>query len=133
MTYESLRGEVERMAKLSDVLDSRIKEATVNGNAGALEVSVLETASAPIAPSKPRKFLVLGLATILGMMFGTGSALVRGWTDQRLATTEEIMSALGMQVLCAIPHIRNATSALSRGQMVHLDPNSEAAEAYRTV
>jgi polysaccharide biosynthesis transport protein len=131
--FAMLDADVKRMEKLSEVLDSRIKDAQINGNAGALEVSVVEQAMTPDKPSKPRKLLILGLATILGMVTGLGGALVRGWTDGRIASADEILATLGMPVLCAIPHIRNATSPMARGQMVHLDPNSEPAEAYRAV
>src|SRR5205085_10660092 len=105
----------------------------VAGNAGALDVTVLETAGIPDKPSKPRTVLTLGIWMVLGMMCGVGTALIRGWTDTRLNTSDQIQATLGMPVLCAIPHIRNTINSLARGQIVHLDPSSEAAEAYRTV
>src|SRR5437667_213275 len=80
-----------------------------------------------------RKVLDLAASVLFGLMFGSGIALVRGWTNQKLGDSQEIRTRLGMPVLCAIPHIRTASSPITRGQMVHLDPNSEAAEAYRAV
>jgi capsular exopolysaccharide synthesis family protein len=38
-----------------------------------------------------------------------------------------------MPVLCTIPSMKGPLGVMSRGQIVHLEPASEAAEAYRTV
>src|SRR5207247_770872 len=95
--------------------------------------SVLEKAQVDDRPSKPRRIIVLPLSLVLGLMAGCALALVRGWTDQKLNTTDDIRARLGMPVLCTIPHMRSASSPITRGQIVYLDPGSEAAEAYRTV
>jgi len=66
-------------------------------------------------------------------MLGVGLALLRNWVDQRMRTAEEISIVLGVPILGVVPSMSRRQNIVARGQKVHRDSNSRAAEAYRTI
>lgn len=131
--YGRLDTEYKRLTILCDTIDNRIKEIAVTEDTGAMNISVLEVAKVADRPSKPQKTRSLAMAMVLGLMAGLGCALIRDWMDERLQSSEEIQAALDLPILGVIPHIAGNKTAQAAGQMIHLEPRSETAEAYRTV
>ncbi len=131
--YTILQSEWEQTKKLCDILDDRIKELNVTEDVGALNISILEVARPATSPSKPQRARVMGIALVLGLMLGAGLALLLDLLDQKLHSAEEISAVLGLPVLGAVPSMSGRESIIDRGQKVHLDSGSRAAEAYRTI
>jgi succinoglycan biosynthesis transport protein ExoP len=131
--YAILQSDWEQTKKLCDILDDRIKELNVTEDAGALNISILEVARPANKPSKPQKARIMGIALVLSLMLGGGLALLRDWMDQRLRSAEEASAILGAPMLGVVPSMSRRQSIITRGQMVHLDSKSLAAEAYRTI
>ncbi|MHC4109456.1 MAG: GumC family protein [Planctomycetota bacterium] len=131
--YTILQSEWEQTKKLCDILDDRIKELNVTEDVGALNISILEVARPADKPSEPQKARIMAMALVLALMLGGGLALLRDWMDQRLRSAEEISAILGVPVLGVVPSMSKRKSIAARGQKVHLDSNSNAAEAYRTI
>jgi capsular exopolysaccharide synthesis family protein len=132
--YARLQSDVERLQRQCDLLDSRIAEISVNSVASApLDVRVLEFARAEEKAVKPRKTLALAAAVMVGWVLGIGMALLREWQDVRLRKPEEIIEFLGTPVIATVPRVNPRLSAVTRGQLVRLDPRSPAAEAYRGI
>ena len=75
----------------------------------------------------------MAIALVLGLMLGGGLALLRDWMNQRLRSAEEISAVLGVPILGVVPSMSRRQSVAARGQKVHLDSNSRAAEAFRTI
>ncbi len=131
--YTMLESDYEQTKKLCDILNDRIKELNVTEDIGALNITILEVARPASMPSWPQKERVMGIALVLGLMFGGGLAFLRGWVDQRLRSAEEISAILGTPVLGVVPSMSRKQSIVVRGQQVYLDSDSQAAEAYRTI
>ncbi len=131
--YTILESDWEQTKKLCDILDDRIKEINVTEDVGALNINILEAARPSDKPSSPQKARYMAIALVLGLMLGGGLALLRDWVDQRLRTAEEISIVLGVPILGAVPSMSRRQSIVARGQKVHRDSNSRAAEAYRTI
>ncbi len=132
--FAILKAELRRTEKMCDILDSRIKELNVTEDTGALNISILEVAKAAAIPYKPERTRTMAIALVLGLILGIGTALARDWMDQSLRSAEEVSAVLGISVLGVVPHINGKGNTPSnRGQRVHLAPQSDAAEAYRTV
>ncbi len=131
--YTILESDWEQTKKLCDILYDRIKEINVTEDVGALNINILEVARPSDEPSSPQKARYMAIALLLGLMLGSGLALLRAWVDQRLRTAEEISIVLGVPVLGVVPSMSRRQSIVARGQKVHLDSNSRAAEAYRTI
>jgi len=131
--YYMLESDLKRNEKLCDILDDRIKELNVTEEAGALNISILEVARPEDTPSKPQKARVVGIALVLGLMFGWSFAFLREWLNYRLRTTDEISAVFGVPILGIVPIMPRRQSAVERGQKVRLESKSIAAEAYRTI
>ncbi len=131
--YTILESDWEQTKRLCDILDDRIKELNVTEDVGALNISVLEVARAADRPSEPRKARYMAIALMLGLMLGVGLALLRDWIDQTLRSAEEISAVLDLPILGVVPSMSRKLGISDRGQKVHRDPDSPAAEACRTI
>ena len=131
--YTILESDWEQTKKLCDILDDRIKEINVTEDVGALNINILEVARPSDEPSSPQRAKYIAIALFLGLILGNGLALLRAWVDQRMRTAEEISIVLGVPVLGVVPSMSRRQSIVARGQKVHRDSNSRAAEAYRTI
>jgi len=131
--YAVLMAEQKRAERICDILDSRIKEIDITDDAGALNISLLETARPAELPSRPRKAQVMGVAFALGLLLGVSLALLGEWMDHRLRSANEVSEALGLPVLGIVPRLSSRKGPAHVGKVVDLEPSSHAAEAYRTV
>lgn len=101
--YAVLQSELKRTEGLCDILDDRIKELNVTEDVGALNISILEVARPADYPSKPEKGKYMAISLVLGLMLGSGLAVLRDMLDYRLRSAEEISVVLGLPVLGVIP------------------------------
>ncbi|MDB5333143.1 MAG: Tyrosine-protein kinase ptk [Phycisphaerales bacterium] len=131
--FAMLDSDFRRTEKLCDTLDDRIKELHVTEDAGAMNITVLESARPASSPSKPDRARILTIAAILGIALGFSLAFVNAWMDQRFRSAMEIQSKLSLRVLGALPDIAGDRARSSRGRRVLLEPMSEVAEAFRMV
>lgn len=133
VTDNRLAADVTRLQQLTDDLDKQIKNLDIVSAGGAPSIQVLEPAAVSRTPSSPRFGRTLALAVFGGLMLGCGFACVRDWYDYRLRSADEVKSSLGITVLGLIPHVDDENSPISRGQKIHIDPQSPVAEAYRSL
>jgi capsular exopolysaccharide synthesis family protein len=98
-----------------------------------MTVTVVDPVNWEDQPVQPQKGQVLGIAACIGLLLGSLLAVGREWLDPRLRSEAEVKTSVGVPVLGAIPHFPGASSPEALGWAVHLDPTSEAAEAYRAV
>ncbi|HUS57499.1 MAG TPA: polysaccharide biosynthesis tyrosine autokinase [Planctomycetota bacterium] len=133
-TYASLESDVGRTERLCEILDSRIKEINITEDAGALNVTVLEPARPEnTLPNSVKGAQVLGVALVLGAVLSVGMAWAYEKLDQRLKTAEEVSEVTGSPVLGVVPAMAGRQTPAVRGQVIHLEPSSNVAEAYRTI
>lgn len=131
--FLKLQAELDRLQRQDELLSHRIAEVSVNSmNTGPLSIQVLEQMLEP-DPVRPNKMLALGAALLVGWVVGIGAALLREWQDTSLRTPEEIPTSLGTALLAMVPRVNPRLSPVARGQLVHLDSCSAAAEAYRSI
>ncbi|HUU70696.1 MAG TPA: polysaccharide biosynthesis tyrosine autokinase [Planctomycetota bacterium] len=133
-TYALLEAEVRRTERLCDILDNRIKEINIAEDGGALSVSVLEMARLEeVVTNNMKKIRVMIVSLMIGAMLSIGMALAHDRLDQRLKSADEIATVTGAPVLGVVPSVSGHLSRAAQGQVVHVDPMSHAAEAYRTI
>jgi len=121
---------------------ARINEAEKRGN-----LRVIDRASLPKSPTRPRKRLNLAIGLLLGLTMGLGLAFFLESLDTSIKTPEEVEKKTGLTILGSIPRIRKSTmvqtkageskkSALgepSRVLITYSMPTSPPSEAYRTL
>lgn len=128
-----LEEALDRTERMCDILDDRIKEVNLTEEVGAMNVSIMEVASASTLPSYPIPSRFLASGILAGGLVGFGLAWLRDLLDHRLKSVEEIASVLQLPVLGALPYFGDKQEPAQAGRLVALSPRSRAAESVRTL
>jgi len=133
--YRLLESETEQLAQDLNTMQQRIDRMVLADEQKfePLKIGILESARPAASPSEPQKSKTLALALALGLLFGGGLAVVRDWLDQTLRSADEISATLGLSVLGIVPAMSRREQVQVRGRKVFLQPDSQSAEAFRTV
>ena len=101
--YNILQRELDTTRTLYEGLLQRYKEVGVTGGVTANNISIVDRATPPTAPSKPNLLLNIALAALLGLGLGVVAALVLEALDESIATPDDAESKLGIPVLGVVP------------------------------
>ena len=123
-----LQRDVVSRSSLYSMLQQRYAETRL-AEAGAIpDVSILDTAVAPLAPTKNTAPTILLLALVVSFGASVGLALLLDHTDPRLRYSEQVTRELGLSILGAVPTIKRSRAG---------DPDPEEAaqviESFRTI
>ena len=130
--YARLDSDVTRIEKDIDVIDGRIGEVTLNQDAGALNISVLEEAHSLDAPTHPDKMKIILAALAAGFVAGGALAVGLEKFSRRKPLVGEANAAGGnLNVLGMFPGMDKVASVVSRAMATHNDPAGAVAEASR--
>ncbi len=88
--YTILQREVDTNRTLYDGLLQRYKEVGVAGGVSSNNISIIDRAEPPLAPSHPKPFLNMLLAGLAGILLGVAMAFVREAFDQAIRTPSDI-------------------------------------------
>lgn len=127
--YNILQREVDTNRTLYDGLLQRYKEVGIAGGVGNNNVSVVDRANPPGGPSRPKPLLNIGIAALLGLLFGVLAAMLLELLDESIQTPEDIETKLGLPLLGAIPTPPRGVTVEQALQ----DPRSAVSEAYYSV
>ncbi|MBF6571122.1 MAG: polysaccharide biosynthesis tyrosine autokinase [Candidatus Binataceae bacterium] len=95
--------EVDASRNLYKSVLERVRELDVSADAPSSNVSVVDRAEVPRAPSSPRKLLSLALSGFLGLAGGVGLAFFLEFFDDRLKSSEQIERELRLPSLALVP------------------------------
>lgn len=125
--YNINEREVDTNRQLYDALLQRYKEVGVAGGVNRSNVSIVDQAEVPGAPSSPNLMLNLLLASFLGALVGLGAIVIQEQVDDVISDPESVERRLGYPLLGTIPEVdssyENPFAALK-------DPKSDFTEAY---
>jgi capsular exopolysaccharide synthesis family protein len=130
--YDVLRRKAEQKKVLYTALLQRLQEMGVNSQNQANNMRIVDHATLPLKPVKPKLLLVAGLGVVGGLALGLGLAFFVAYLDDSIKTQEDVEAHLGVQFLGYIPNIR-ANNLAERDLHAHLQPRSAAAEGFRTL
>jgi polysaccharide biosynthesis transport protein len=150
--YHRLDRSREENEKLYALLLERMKQTDLTRMMRANNVRVVESASSPGAPVKPRVLLNVAVGLIGGFLLGFALAWAREQLDSSIKTAQDIESKLGLPFLGLLPELRDSDQAGAgrrgrRGRrepvapridgppelIVHALPSSGISEAARTI
>ena len=131
--YVLLQSNYEQTKHSCDLLDERIKELNITEDAGALNITILEVAHPADIPSFPVRSKVLAMALIFGLITGGTGAFARDLMNHRINDVDEVSRLISAPVLGIVPSMSHRLSLRERSQSGLHAPNSEAAEAFRTL
>jgi uncharacterized protein involved in exopolysaccharide biosynthesis len=79
-------------------------------------VKILQPATLPVAPVKPRKTRMIAIGLFIAFFGSIGFAFVIEYFDHSFKTNEEVERRLGLPVLATIPKVRKRELLLATGQ-----------------
>jgi capsular exopolysaccharide synthesis family protein len=105
--YNILKRDVETNRQLYGALQQNLKEAGVSAGLQAANVGILDQATAPRSPDRPKLWLNLALALTVGLVLGVGAGFLREYLDTSVKTPEELVSFSPGLALGMIPSFRS--------------------------
>jgi capsular exopolysaccharide synthesis family protein len=108
-TYELQKADAASQRKVYDVVAETMNRLTVGAQLVAMNnnLSILDRATEPRNPVRPRKVLSLGLGGILGLIVGVLAVLFLDYLDNTVRSPEDIEQFLGLGILGIIPKYRD--------------------------
>ena len=121
--YEENRGEIQAIAKkefalrelqlevdtnrsLYNTFLGRLKETSATTDMETANARVVDPASIPNKPIKPKKSLIVMLSTLLALMAGAGIALLTDALGNTFTNAKQIEDALNLPVLGTVPYMK---------------------------
>jgi uncharacterized protein involved in exopolysaccharide biosynthesis len=101
--YQNLQREVESNQQLYDSVLKRLKETGVAGGLENSNVRIVEEATPPGAPIRPRKAWNLGLSIAAGLVLAFGVAFGLEYLDTTVKTPDDVERYLGLSVIGVVP------------------------------
>lgn len=134
--YARIQRQVDMLAELYRLLQTRLKEAEVKEAIDDSSVRVVEAAIRPLEPISPRPVRNIALGTLLGLVIGIVLAFIREYMDKRLHSSDRIEALFGLPTMARIPAIAmEGHVGADRAQaLVALDESqSIGAESFRNL
>ncbi len=128
---ESLGGRIAMLDKQIAMLDEKLSQLTLAENVG-FSASEVEDATILEASATPNTWKTLVAASIVGLVLGLMSALVREWVSPSLGSVHRIADTLGVPVLGTLPRVQGKTGR-DVATLTHGMSDSPAAEAFRSI
>lgn len=97
-----LMRDVESAQRAFEGISQRFNQTRLESLSVQTNVAVLNPATEPTEPSKPRVMLNLLVAVFLGTLLGVGVALFVELINRRVRSVEDLAESLGLPVLAAI-------------------------------
>jgi len=110
--YDILKRQVDTNKELYNLFIKKMQEVDLSEGIGEGDLKVVEAASPPTFPAKPKKKLVLLIGLMLGMFLGVGSTFAAEYMDRSLKSKDEIESLTGLPVLASINSMGEVQASL---------------------
>jgi succinoglycan biosynthesis transport protein ExoP len=101
--YQNLQRDSDSNQQLYEAVLKRLKETGVTGGLETNNVSVIEDASLPRLPIRPRRMMNLIVAVLVGLFVGVGAALIIEYFDTTIKTPDDVERYLGLPVIGIVP------------------------------
>lgn len=101
--YQSLQREADANQQLYEAVLKRLKETGVTGGLESNNVRVVETASIPTSPVRPRTRFHLTLSVAAGLMLAVGVVLTIEYFDTTIKSPDDVERVLGLPLLGIVP------------------------------
>ena len=99
---DALRGQQVQTSRQLSSVNNRISDARLESELSRRGLRVLEPATTPRSPSRPRLLLNTSMGGLGGLLAGALLALVREGRDHRLRRRDEVAEAVGAPVLASV-------------------------------
>ncbi len=101
--YLNLQRETDSNQQLYEAVLKRLKETGVTGGLETNNITVIEEATLPRVPVRPRKTVNLIISVVVGLLVGVGTALTIEYFDTTVKTPDDVERYLGLPVIGIVP------------------------------
>ncbi len=102
-SYDLVRGEATETKRIYDLISARVKEIDLSASLLSNNLRVLDKASLPRSPVRPRTALNLSVGLLLGLLLGVGTVFFLDYLDNTVRTSEDIEQYLKLNLLAIVP------------------------------
>ena len=128
-----LEREVENNRRVYESFLGRLMEADVSGDYDASNVRIIDRATVPNFPIKPRISLIIAAALMLGIFVGIVLAFLREALGNVFRTPDQIEEQLHIASLGVTPLIKKNKKSIAPEKQYINDQRSTFAEAINTI
>ncbi|MEO8859339.1 MAG: chain length determinant protein EpsF [Burkholderiaceae bacterium] len=122
-----LRHDIETAQRAYESLSQRATQTSVESQTSQTNLAVLNAASAPTSPSKPRILLNVLVAIFLGVLLGVGLALMLELANRRVRSVDDLAEALDLPVLGSIASAKGILKRTTPAKRIGLAPSGARA------
>ena len=135
--YDELEREAESARKVYRALLERLEQTHSEAKAQASNITVVDKAVPEPRPARPRPFLNLLMALVLGLMGGVFSAFFAEYLDPTIKIPDDVEKGLGLDLYGMIPKAGRINASSAQGEIfskweIVPNPAAEAIRALRT-
>ncbi len=107
-----LKRDVDTAQRDFEQISVRSSQTRLESLSSQTNISILNAASEPLEPSRPRILLNLLVAVFLGTLLGVGLALIRELGNRRVRSAEDLLEVIGLPLLAEIPRADKPRSGM---------------------
>ena len=109
-----LRRDLESAQSAFELVSQKASQTNIESQTNQTNIALLNPASAPTDPSRPRVLFNTLISVFLGLLLGMGAALVLELLNRRVRSSQDLADALGLPVLgtigCATGMLKHKTT-----------------------
>lgn len=128
-----LEREVENNRRIYESFLGKLMEADVSGEYDASNIRVIDSATVPEFPVKPRVSIVLAASIIFGAFFGVVLAFIRELMGNVFRTPDQLEQELQLPSLGITPLVKRGKATVAPEKQYIADQRSTFAEAINTI
>ncbi|MEQ5806152.1 polysaccharide biosynthesis tyrosine autokinase [Alteromonas sp. NFXS44] len=130
---ERLERDVENNRRIYESFLAKLMEADVSGNYEASNIRIIDSATIPDFPIKPRVLLIIIASMIVGVFLGIILALIKEFTGRVFRTPDQFEEELSVASLGLTPFVKSLKKNESPALKYAEDNRSTFAEAINTI
>ncbi|MGH6762247.1 MAG: GNVR domain-containing protein [Phyllobacterium sp.] len=132
-TLEELEVTADTYKKMYESFLQAFTSSVSQQSYAVADARVITAASRPLAPSRPRKKLVLAFGLLAGLMVGAGQAFARYMFDPSMRSARQVREELGLASIGSLPSINLRHGGFAQMDEVAQMPQSLFSESLRRI
>ena len=121
-----LRRDIESAQRAFELVSQRASQTNIESQTNQTNIAVLNPATVPMTPSRPRVLLNTVVSVFLGTLLGVGLALLLELANRRVRSTQDLAEALNLPVLGTISSAAGILKHANQHTLINASVGSSA-------